>query len=44
MCYHSTITMSMLFHKKTKKAIKLVWTLIAILIAVSMVFVYSSGY
>jgi tryptophan-rich sensory protein len=34
----------MLFHKKTKKAIKLVWTVIAILIAVSMVMVYSSGY
>lgn len=35
--------MSLLFHKKTKKAIKWVWILFAIVISVSMVFAFSGG-
>jgi len=35
--------MSLLFHKKTKKAIKWIWTVVAILIALSMILAYSGG-
>lgn len=35
--------MSFLFHKKTKTAIKWAWGVIAILIALSMIFAYSGG-
>ena len=35
--------MSFLFSKKTKTAIKWVWGVIAILIILSMIFVYSGG-
>lgn len=33
----------MLFHKRTKSAIKWIWGTIAILIILSMVFAYSGG-
>ena len=36
--------MSILFHKKTKAAIKWIWGVIAILIIISMVFAYSGGF
>lgn len=39
----SFIPMSFLFHKKTKKAIGIVWGVIAIIITVSMIFAYSGG-
>ncbi len=35
--------MSFLFDKRTQKAIKWVWIVIAALIIISMVFVYSGG-
>lgn len=35
--------MSFLFHKKTKTLIKWIWAVIAVLIILSMVFVYSGG-
>jgi hypothetical protein len=35
--------MSLLFHKKTKTAIKWVWGFIAIIIALSMVFAFSGS-
>jgi hypothetical protein len=35
--------MSFLFHKKTKTAIKWTWSVIAIIIAISMIFAYSGG-
>jgi len=35
--------MSFLYDKKTKKAIKWVWIIIAALIILSMVFAYSGG-
>jgi hypothetical protein len=35
--------MSFLFHKKTKTAIKWVWSVIAVIIAISMIFAYSGG-
>ncbi len=35
--------MSLLYHQKTKKAIKWIWSVIAILIAISMIFAYSGG-
>lgn len=35
--------MSFLFHRKTQKAIKWVWIVIASLIVISMVFAYSGG-
>jgi len=36
--------MSFLFHKKTKTVIKWLWSFIAIIIAISMIFAYSGGY
>jgi len=36
-------TMSFLFHKKTKTVIKGVWSVIAVIIAISMIFAYSGG-
>lgn len=35
--------MSLLFDKRAKKAIKWVWVVLAILIALSMIFAYSGG-
>lgn len=35
--------MSFLFHERTKKTIKWVWVVIAIIIVISMVFAYSGG-
>ncbi len=35
--------MSFLFHKKTKTTIKWIWGVIAIIIAISMIFAYSGG-
>ncbi|MEY2665523.1 MAG: hypothetical protein RLZZ480_628 [Candidatus Parcubacteria bacterium] len=35
--------MSFLFHERTRKAIKWVWGVIALLIILSMVFAYSGG-
>lgn len=35
--------MNFLYHKKTKTAIKWIWSIIALLIAISMVFAYSGG-
>tara|TARA_B100000508_G_C11446346_1_gene271567 strand:- start:517 stop:633 length:117 start_codon:yes stop_codon:yes gene_type:complete len=35
--------MSFLYDKRTKKAIKWVWAVIAILIALSMIFAFSGG-
>ena len=35
--------MSFLYDKRTKKAIKWVWILFAIIIALSMIFAYSGG-
>ncbi|MFM2381453.1 MAG: hypothetical protein RLZZ76_220 [Candidatus Parcubacteria bacterium] len=35
--------MSFLFEKKTKTTIKWIWTLLAIIIIVSMIFAYSGG-
>ncbi len=35
--------MSFLFDQRTKKAIKWVWAVLAILIVISMVFAYSGG-
>jgi hypothetical protein len=35
--------MSFLFHKRTKKALRWVWGVIAILIILSMVFAFSFG-
>jgi hypothetical protein len=35
--------MSFLFQKKTKTAIKWIWSIFAILIAISMIFAYSGG-
>ena len=35
--------MSFLFHKKTKTAIKWVWSVIAVIITISMIFAYSGG-
>lgn len=35
--------MSILFHKRTKTAIKWIWIVIATVIIVSMVFAYSGG-
>jgi hypothetical protein len=35
--------MSFLFHERTKKAIKWIWAVIALLIILSMVFAYSGG-
>jgi hypothetical protein len=35
--------MSILFHKKTKKAIKWIWGFFALLIIISMIFAYSGG-
>jgi hypothetical protein len=37
------IAMSFLFNEKTKKTIKWVWIVIAIIIILSMVFAYSGG-
>ena len=39
----STNRMSFLFRKKTKTAIKWIWSFFAILIALSMIFAYSGG-
>ena len=36
--------MSILYSKKTKTAIKWIWSVIAILIALSMIFAYSGGF
>lgn len=35
--------MSFLFHERTKKAIKWIWGVIALLIILSMIFAYSGG-
>jgi len=35
------ITTKMLFDKKTKKAIKTIWTIVAVLIILSMVMLYT---
>ena len=35
--------MSFLFHKRTKKAMKWAWIIVAALIILSMVFAYSGG-
>lgn len=35
--------MSLLYHRKTKKAIKWIWGIIALLISISMIFAYSGG-
>ncbi len=35
--------MSLLFHKKTKTVIKWIWGVLAVLIAISMLFAYSGG-
>lgn len=35
--------MSLLYHRKTKKAIKWIWGVIAMIIAISMVLAYSGG-
>jgi len=35
--------MSFLFDKKTQSALKGIWTIVAILIIVSMIFVFSGG-
>jgi len=35
--------MSFLFNQKTKKAIKWVWAVIAVLIILSMIFAFSGG-
>ncbi len=34
----------MLFHKRTKTVIKWIWGFFAIIIAISMVFAYSTGF
>jgi hypothetical protein len=36
-------SMSFLFHRKTQAAIKWIWTVIAILVVIGMVFLYSGG-
>jgi len=36
--------MSILFHQKSKKTIKVVFGFLAILIAISMVFLYAPGF
>lgn len=35
--------MSFLYHKRTKAAMKWIWIVIAIIIAISMIFAYSGG-
>lgn len=35
--------MSLLFHRKTKTAIKWIWAVIAVVIIISMVFAFSGG-
>ncbi|MEZ4200331.1 MAG: hypothetical protein R3B69_01900 [Candidatus Paceibacterota bacterium] len=35
--------MSFLYDKRTKKAIKWIWVVLALLIALSMIFAYSGG-
>lgn len=35
--------MSFLFDKRAKKAVKWIWAVVAILIALSMIFAYSGG-
>ena len=37
------ISMSFLYDKRTKKAIKWVWGVVAVLIILSMIFAYSGG-
>ncbi len=35
--------MSFLFDKRTKKAVKWIWVVLAVFIAISMIFAYSGG-
>ncbi len=35
--------MGFLYHKRTKTAIKWIWAIIAVVIAISMIFAYSGG-
>jgi hypothetical protein len=35
--------MSFLFHKRTKKALRWIWAVAAVVIAISMIFAYSGG-